>query len=87
MIRQTSTAASKKVPPMGRTPSTTHRWHFCRALYLQPSNQKLVFADKADICGTSQKVRDLGLYVLYYPEVSSFAIHHIYNPLTKKLAS
>ena len=39
---QTSTAASKKkVPPMGRTPSTTHRWHFCRVLYLQPSNQKL----------------------------------------------
>ena len=26
---------------MGRTLSTTHRWHFCRALYLQPSNQKL----------------------------------------------
>ena len=26
---------------MGRTPSTTHRRHFCRALYLLPSNQKL----------------------------------------------
>ena len=26
---------------MGRTPSTTHRWHFCRALYLQPSPEKL----------------------------------------------
>ena len=26
---------------MGRTSSTTHRWHFCRALYLQPSTQKL----------------------------------------------
>ena len=25
---------------MGRTPSTTHRWLFCRALYPQPSNQK-----------------------------------------------
>ena len=25
---------------MGRTPSTTHRWLFCRALYLQPSDDK-----------------------------------------------
>ena len=26
---------------MGRTPSTTHRWHFCRALHLTPSDKKL----------------------------------------------
>ena len=25
---------------MGRTLSTTHRWLFCRALYLQPSDDK-----------------------------------------------
>ena len=28
---------------MGRTPSTTHRRHFCRASYLQPSDKKLCF--------------------------------------------
>ena len=27
---------------MGRTSSTTHRRHFCRALYLQPSIEKFV---------------------------------------------
>ena len=27
---------------MGRTSSTTHRWHFCRALYLQPSISKFI---------------------------------------------
>ena len=34
---------------MSSTPSTAHRRDFCRALYLQPSNQKLDFADTSDI--------------------------------------
>ena len=29
---------------MGRTPSTTHRWLFCRALHLTPSPKKLGLA-------------------------------------------
>ena len=35
---------------MGRTPSTTHRWHFCRALHLTPSDKKLGGCDPKCLC-------------------------------------
>ena len=41
---------------MGRTPSTTHRRDFCRALYLQPSDLKLGCAPNTDVLTSDLKL-------------------------------
>ena len=44
---------------MGRTPSTTHRWLFCRALHLTPSDKK--FGCGANIGRVCPSRKKLGL--------------------------
>ena len=47
---------------MGRTPSTTHRWLFCRALHLTPSDKKFgCGANIGRVCPSRKKLgRALG---------------------------
>ena len=49
---------------MGRTPSTTHRRHFCRASYLQPSDKKFRCKAKNGVFREIKEIKEIREYMV-----------------------
>ena len=62
---------------MGRTPSTTHRRHFCRALYLQPSDKKLCFETMNGVFREIKEIKEIREYrvLISFGRVISFGFN------------